>query len=316
MRSPLEFNLLIEEEQFYEEAKLQGKSLNTQKNYKTDLECFNQFLLSVDNQLDLSKYQLSHIEEYGPYLNHRYDSDNSRRRRVQTLRQFFDFLVSKKLMADNFVKKIAPAPKFLDIPRPTPHKDLMKVWNYLQNQEGNNELSKLVVLRNQLLFLLIYSGGLKVSDLTKIPRSSIIPSTEGQPRVMVNHKSRDPYTIPLHPKISDLYLNYVQKLEGYLKKIHKDFPELLFYANHFKILSGGLTPRGLEAFFEEVRNHLKIEMLTPKSIRQAGIFTWLHEGYSETSIKEWLGVGTGYTLKPYRDCMAEHIFSSKFLYSL
>ena len=49
----------------------QGKSLNTLKNYKTDLFCFNQFIRELNP--DLAGFGVPLIEEYGAHLEKKYN---------------------------------------------------------------------------------------------------------------------------------------------------------------------------------------------------------------------------------------------------
>jgi hypothetical protein len=77
-----------------------------------------------------------------------------------------------------------------------------------------------------------------------------------------------------------------------------DIDELLFNANPYKILSGGLSPRGTELFFEDLRKELKTDM-TAKSLRQACVFKWLNMNIPHTTMKEWLGVTPSYSLELY-----------------
>ena len=62
---------------FIYKCEKQGKSPNTLKNYKTDLNCFNNFL--KDNNWEPSKKSLSNslIRHYAHFLDKKYSSDNS-----------------------------------------------------------------------------------------------------------------------------------------------------------------------------------------------------------------------------------------------
>ncbi|MBT5092931.1 MAG: site-specific integrase, partial [Halobacteriovoraceae bacterium] len=81
--------------QFFGLLRDKGRSPNTLKNYKTDLDCFNQYLFSKQKNLKMDHISLPLIKQYGEFLQTKYSSDNSRRRRVQALRMFFDYLVEK-----------------------------------------------------------------------------------------------------------------------------------------------------------------------------------------------------------------------------
>lgn len=291
-----------------------GKSPNTIKNYKTDLQCFNNYLMHKQGHLDISGFEISHIKDYGAYLDNKYNSHNSRRRRVQALRLFFDYLVERGAFNSNPVRKLPTSPKFLDIPRPTPFIDVKTLWVHLLEEEKNeSDMAKLLALRNQVIMLLIYGAGLKVSDLQSITTAQVFKGTS--PRVLIHHPKRDSYTIPLPPITSLVFDRYLELLNTFKKKDNLEFNELLFNANPYRILSGGLSARGLEIVFEELRKKLMIT-LTPKSLRQACIFKWLGQDKADNLIKEWLGLAPSYSLKLYKEHMSSHIYHDTFLEEL
>lgn len=298
--------------EFFSKLKSMGRSQNTLKNYKTDLDCFNHYLLKNNQYTDITNFGIPQVQLYGTYLEEKYNSDNSRRRRVQALRIFFDYLVEQNLFESNPVRKLPTSPKFLDIPRPTPFIDVKTLWvSLLEETTSKNEMLSLIARRNQIVMLLIFGAGLKVSDLSQLKTSNIFLDGE-TPRVLINHPKRDPYTIPLPPIFKLVLEEYLLKLSDMKIKSAVNFDELLFNANPYRILSGSLSPRGLEVIFEEYRKKLQIT-LTPKSLRQACIFKWLTQAHPDTLIKEWMGVAPTYSLKLYKEHMMSHIYNENFL---
>lgn len=297
--------------EFFESLRVNGKSANTLKNYKTDLECFNKYLMETQGHLNLIDFNFVKVSEYGTFLDQKYSSDNSRRRRVQALRIFFDFMVGKGLYSENPVRKLPTSPKFLDIPRPTPLEDIKTLWAHLVDpSKGKTKLQSLIAKRNQVIVLLVYGGGLKVSDLAKLKMEHIYEGED--PRVLVTPNKRDPYTVPLPEVFNGVFSSYKALLEEVKSESNINFDEVLFNANPYRILSGGLSPRGLEIIFEELRNKLKIT-LTPKSLRQACIFKWLHQDKKHSLIKEWMGVTPSYSLKLYKSHLENNYFVDGFL---
>ncbi|OUR97867.1 hypothetical protein A9Q84_06630 [Halobacteriovorax marinus] len=311
-RSHAEIQLAQLQNDFFINLKSKGRSLNTLKNYKTDLDCFNNYLRVNDQKMDITNFSIPQVQMYGNYLETKYTSDNSRRRRVQALRIFFDYLVELNLYESNPVRKIPTSPKFLDIPRPTPFIDVKTLWvSLLDEAQSKNEMSALLAKRNQVVMLLIFGAGLKVSDLSKLKTSSIFVDGE-KTRVLIHHDKRDPYTIMLPKIFLTVYNDYILKLNDAKIKSSVNFEELLFNANPYRILSGGLSPRGIEIVFEEYRKKLQIK-LTPKSLRQACIFKWLTFKHPETLIKEWMGVAPTYSLKLYKAHMEQYIYNESFM---
>ncbi len=297
----MELKLLEEQGQFLKNLETQGKSFNTVKNYKADLNCFNEFLTSKQKNLKLKSFTTTQVNEYSQFLEEKYGSPNSIRRRVQALRLFFDFLISKGQFPENPLKKMPVAPKVLDLPRPTPFTQITKYYQFLQQElkEAETDLAKCVASRNVILFHLIYGTGLKVSDLAKIPFSAVLKEKDGF-RILVQHPKRDPYSIPLPKLFTRDFKLYKELYLAQMKNEDVEFDELLFNSNPYRMISGGLSPRGTELLFEEWRRKLKIE-ITAKSLRQSCIFKWLNQKVNETTIKEWLGVAPNYTLELYTD---------------
>ena len=307
----MEFNLLTEQQEFLNKLGKQGKSFNTIKNYKADLQCFNNFLVTKQQNLKMKNFNVGQVHEYSHFLEEKYSSSNSIRRRVQALRLFFDFLMTKDLFQENPIKKMEVSPKVLDLPDPTFFPDIRSTYLFLKKRVAESEgISQLVHKRNVIIFHLIYGGGLKVSDLAKLEFSSIIKDQKHY-RVMVEHPKRDPYSIPLPPVFNQDFLDYKKHYEEYLERESLEISELLFNANPYRILSGGLSPRGIELFFEELRKHLKTD-ITAKSLRQSCIFKWLNHHINHTTIKEWLGVTPSYSLELYLDELKKD--SSRFVF--
>lgn len=255
---------------FFKKIMAKGRSNNTIKNYRTDLACFNQYVTEHKKQTDIEKYSIPEIQEYGKYLEAKYKSDNSRRRRVQALRIFFDHLVEEGIFNANPVRKIPSSPKFLDIPRPASFSHIKSLWHTLLNdqRDAKSDLEKLKAKRNGIIFATVYLGGLKVSELSKIKVSSF--SFRDDIKAIITHEKRDPYTVTFPPIFGRLFYEYVELLEKVKKVQDVNFEHLLFNANAHKILSGGLSARGMELLFEEWRSRLMIQ-ITPKTLRQACI---------------------------------------------
>lgn len=309
----MELKLIEEQGLFLKNLETQGKSFNTVKNYKADLNCFNEFLASKQKSLKFKSFTTTQVNEYSQYLEEKYGSPNSIRRRVQALRLFFDFLILKGSFPENPLKKMPVAPKVLDLPRPTPFIQITKFYQALQKdlKEAQTDLARCVASRNIILFHLIYGSGLKVSDLAKIPFTAVLKEKDGF-RILVQHPKRDPYSIPLPKLFNRDFKIYKELYLAQMKSEEIEFDELLFNSNPYRMISGGLSPRGTELLFEEWRRKLKLE-ITAKSLRQSCIFKWLNQKINETTIKEWLGVAPNYTLELYTDLLAkrpmDYVFS-------
>jgi site-specific recombinase XerD len=291
---------------FLEKLQNEGKSFNTIKNYKTDLNCFNDFILKSKNSYFLEEFTFDQVKEYTTYIEEKYPSVNSRRRRIQALRLFFDYLITQGKFSDNPIRKINVSPKFVDIPRPPKMAEIFQFLTFLNEKiKGAKDLERLILTRNKLIFYLVYSAGLKVSEIEGLKRADILFSNEDETyRILVKHTKRDPLTIPLPSSFKDIYIDYSEQLEASKLTSNIEFDFLFFNANPFKILSGNLSARGAEIIFKEISDSLQIK-ITPKSLRQACVFRWIREGIKPQTIKDWMGVLPSYSLKRYTDLFEE-----------
>ncbi|MBY0515966.1 MAG: site-specific integrase [Bacteriovoracaceae bacterium] len=290
-------DLVKTQQQFIKNLEMSGKSFNTIKNYRADLQVFNRFLASHKRSMTLKTFTVTQVQEYAGFLEKTYGSPNSIRRRVQALRLFFDFLVREHKFPDNPIKLVPVAAKLLEKPTPPSFKDLIRLKDSLRNRINKLEgLERLMNLRNLLVVAMIYETGIKVSDLARLEMSDILPDKHGL-RLLVRPLKREPYSIPLSSNFKTLWNEYMSEF-----KIHWPGPGeiryVLFNANPHRILSGSLSPRGTELFFEEVRKILKIEV-TARTVRQACVFKWMAAQIGESQIKEWLGVAPDYDLSLY-----------------
>jgi site-specific recombinase XerD len=302
------------QQEFLKELESKGKSFNTVKNYKADLNCFNKFM---DEKAKSSEFAMNlnsvQVQEYATYIEKKYDSANSKRRRIQALRLFYDYLISKALVSENPIKKIVTAPKIVDIPRPVLMGDINRLYNLVHSKylEANG-LMKLIYLRNQLINILIYGAGLKVSDIARLKEDHILLGADGMYRVIITPNKRDPFTTPLPKVFNTLYQKYISTLAIQKEKQGIEFNNLLFNANPYQILAGGISPRGCEIIYKDLAKELNIE-LTARSLRQSCIFKWIIQGVNKTRIKEWMGVQPQYSLRPFTNLIADDPEKYKFV---
>lgn len=297
-------DLLSEQKIFLGNLEKAGKSFNTIKNYRTDLNIFNQFLERKNKDLQLTHLSQEQMQEYSRFLASKYSSPNSIRRRVQALRIFFDFLISEQKLDENPIKNIIVSPKVVDLPKPCGFHHIKRLCENIEDLvKPETAHENLLVLRNKILIQLIYQGILKVSDVERL-KMFHIKETKGIVRILIAPDKREPYTVPMPKSFTFLHHEYLKLLEQQKNLHHIDFDDYLFNANPFRILKGSLSARGIEIIFKDFSKMLKAD-ITAKNLRQAGIFRLLIEGVPHARIKEWMGVQPQYSLKPYTDLLEQ-----------
>lgn len=303
-------NFTEEQNNFMKYLEKKGKSFNTIKNYRTDLNIFAKFLTSKGHNLQINEISFDQIEEYQSFLEKKYTAVNSIRRRVQALRLFFDYLIEHNKFDQNPIKKMASAPKNVKPPSPVLFPDVLKLHKFLSEKlDMASGFEKVLAQRNLLMFHLIYDGNLKVSDLEKLREGHIL--TKSSPRVMIVPEKREPYTIPLTEHFNKIFFDYQASLEEQKNLDQIDFDHLLFNGNPYKILRGGLSARGIEILFKDWSEKLELN-LTARGLRQSCIFKWLSQSTKSSTIKEWMGVQPQYSLSPYQKLIKDDPASYTF----
>ncbi|MCB9091013.1 MAG: tyrosine-type recombinase/integrase [Halobacteriovoraceae bacterium] len=298
-------NILPLQKRFLKSFEEKGKSANSLKCYRLDFECFNEFITNFPNK-EINDFNNRTVQEFHHYLEKKYGSINSIRRKLQTLRLFFDFLVEKKEYAENPIKKIASAPKSLLPPLPVKFPEVYRVFDYLKKQidEEKNPLAKLTALRNCVLYATIYEAGLNVAPISKLREEDVIVD-EDEIRIIIASSKRDPYTVPMTGALANIFTQYLQTLAEVKNDQELEFPEFFFFANNYKIIRGGLSPRGIEDIFQKISKNTDIKV-TPKTLRQSCIVRWLVQKKPDSSIKEWMGVAPSYSLNNYKTYIKEN----------
>lgn len=291
---------------------LGGKRPNTLRSYGADLDRFAAFLAAGGRTLDRDALSAEGLADYARFLGEGGWSDNSTRRLLSTLRAFLDHLVGLGVVPENPLRGLRPPPKFLPGPRPPPPADVRGLWRGLcGDAEGADGLARLTALRNRTIFLLVYGAGLRTSDLAGLREDRLLLAG-GEPRVLLAPPGRDPHSVPLPGAFRGAHGEYRALLRPMKRRAALAFDHVLFNANPFRILSGGMSPRGVEMVFQGLGARHGTPM-TPRSLRQACVFKWLAAGHPDGLVREWLGVAPSHSLAPYREALRLHRHDEGFL---
>ena len=133
---------------------------------------------------------------------------------------------------------------------------------------------------------------------------------EEGPRVLLTPPKRDPYSIGLPAFTNEILKKYIISLNREKVESNMQFKQLLFNANPYRILSGGLSPRGIEIIFEDLRNRLSGDA-TPKRLRESAICRWINYPIEKNTIKEWMGVAPSYSLNRFTEISDDFIYSDE-----
>ncbi len=135
-------------------------SIHTQNAYDSDLNIFYAFL----NTLKIKEIQLINYSVIRKYLSYLYEmqySNTTINRNISTLRSFFKYLLMNKIIENNPMTLISSAKEMKKLPT---YLHINEIEDLLSIPNTNTPLGH----RNKLIIELLYSTGIRVSELTNI----------------------------------------------------------------------------------------------------------------------------------------------------
>ena len=261
-----------------------GYSNSTILNYQRDL---TQFLEFSKNKLDVDYH---FIRTYLQFLHNKKYTNKSIARHVSSLKSFYKYLTKNEVVKDN---------PCLLISNPKIEKKLPNYINYndlevLFSVPNKNDV---LGLRNLLILELLYSTGIRVSELVNIKLKDI---DFGNNRIFILGKGNKERYV-LYGKIcSDLLKEYLEKSRS---KLNKNNEYLLL--NKF---GNKITDRAIRMIIDDIvkKSSLKLN-ISPHTLRHTFATHLLNEGADLKIVQELLGHENIATTGIYTHVSNEHL---------
>lgn len=246
-----------------------AKSPNTITNYRRYLAHFSDYL----SDIFLTDLSLQKLIQYRAFLLHQSQlSPTTQNYHLIAVRQFIKYLHSSGLSqltaADLKLLPVSPRHAIVT-PTPVP-----------QNITSSDNL------RDQLIFNLIVTTGLKVSEIVQLDRSDILPNM----RQITAGSTNKRRTLLLDPATAVL-------LEKYLTTRRDTLPALFIRQKNRSSSSNRLTPRTIQRV---IRQSSPDSSLTPSKLRHQYANELFSEGVSTTQAGNLLGHTNKSTTIRYR----------------
>ena len=276
--------LLIDFEKFLKYER--NYSDHTIRAYLTDLEEFYSFLESREMKMenlrsrDLNLYLLSLYNK---------NSKSTVSRKLTTLRSFFTFLVKREIIKSNPAKLI---------PLPKKEKKLpvfLSVDEAFQLVQAGNE-EKVLVKRDKAILELLYSSGLRVSELSNI---KILDIDRSQKIIKVSGKGNKERIVPYGSKADEALTRYLRS------RSELDPKEDYLFLNNRGIR---LSSRSIERTVKKYALLSGIsKKISPHSLRHTFATHLLGSGADLRSIQELLGHSSLSTTQKYTHASVEEL---------
>jgi len=274
-----------------------GYSENTALNYLSDINDLVDFINEnkvVPDLLHLTKKK--HAEYFVSYLMKKKLTSKSVSRKISSIRTFYSYLLENNLVRNN---------PFIDVTTPKIEKRLP---NILDNEEINMMLNvidtnKPLGERNYLIIDLLYSCGLRVSELCDLKINDI--DFYGKSIIVKSGKgSKDRYLV-LHDGLIEELRNYISGARNRLLSGSKEEDNRHLLINY---KGTTLTPRGVRKILNSIMDKTgETYKVTPHMLRHSCATVLLNGGMDLRSVQEILGHSMLSTTQIYTDVAIDDI---------
>ena len=254
---------------FYEYLTSKNYSINTISSYKKDLNqfcdyCKNKSVKGIDYQF---------IRSYLFFLYDKKYTSKSISRHISSLKSFFKYLTQNEIIKTNPMTLISNPKVEKKLPNYLNYKDLETI---LSIPDRNDVLG----LRNALILELLYSCGVRVSELVNIKLSDIDFNNN---RIIILGKGNKERIVLYGKVCSDLLSDYISNSRNLLIKENNDYLLLNKFGNK-------ITDRAIRMIIDDVikKSSLKLKV-SPHTFRHTFATHLLNEGADLKIVQDLLG---------------------------
>ncbi|MCB1118504.1 MAG: tyrosine recombinase XerC [Chlamydiia bacterium] len=249
---------------------IKGASEHTLRNYNSDLSQFHKFL---PQNTPLSEINRGHIRQFLAVLNQQKKGRKTILRRLSSLRSFFKYALTEKWIKTNPCEDIESPRNPRKIPQTLSYNQVLTLLSQPDTQD-------ILGFRDRTLMELIYSSGLRVSEVSGLNRQDF----DSQNLLLrIRGKGKKERVIPITQNAANWINNYLHLPE----RPHLENDPDAIFINH---RGTRLTTRSIDRLFS---NYLKMSglagQITPHTIRHTIATHWLENGMDLKSIQTLLG---------------------------
>lgn len=203
-------------------------------------------------------------------------SATSVRRKTQSLRNFYRYLLRRRMIELNPAADVILAKADKPLPAFVREEDIEKV---VSNDGGDESL---VQLRDRLMVTLLYTTGIRRAEILSLMRTDV---DFNDLRIKVTGKRNKQRIIPLHPSIADQLKLYSTRRDAEEPVDAAQLKSATFFTHKGK----PITKNRLTEIVHTALAGLPVDKKSPHVLRHTFATTMLNHGADLTSVKELLG---------------------------
>ena len=272
-------------------------SKNTIQSYRSDLKKFEVFLLKT-NVKELNYINTETVREF-LYEQSKKVTGKTQGRIISTLRSFYNFLVLEKIAENN----------------PTEDIDYPKIDSKVPFVLSTNEIDKIILqasltkfgTRNQTMIEVMYSCGLRVSEVIEMKISNIFFD---ESLIKVLGKGKKERFVPLSGIAKKLLYNYIE-FERKESKFDKQSVDIVFLNNR----GGKLSRIMLYNIINDAALAAEItSKISPHTLRHSFATHLIENGADIISIQKMMGHENIVTTEKYLNVNKKHLVETVIKY--
>lgn len=244
-------------------------SKNTINSYNIDLE---KFTLYFKNK-KIENISSNDLKEYIKYLNNQNLNEKSISRNISCLKSFYKYLIIEKIVKNNITDALYMPKLQKSLPNILSPDEVDKLLNI--------ELTDAFSYRNKAMIELMYSSGLRVSELVDLKLQDIDLS---QDIVRIFGKGSKERIIPIGDYAKEYLEIYINEYRNSMFK--NGINEYVFLNNH----GNKMTRQGFFKIIKKISNEVGIKKeISPHTLRHSFASHMLKYGADLRTIQELLG---------------------------
>ena len=274
-------------------------SKNTISGYLSDLKKLIDYLVKAKLNIKPSEITTDIIRGF-IYSESKKIKSSTQGRLISSLNLFFDYLILEEIINENPVEKIDYPKIGSKIPTTltTAEIDLL-IYNARLNKNNG--------LRNETIIEVLYSCGLRVSELIEIKVSDLYIDEQ---LLKVLGKGNKERFVPISKIAKKLILNYIESARNH-NKIKRGYEDTLFINNRGKKLSRVMIYTILNNLAKQVGLKKKI---SPHVLRHSFATHLIENGADIISIQKMMGHENIVTTEKYLHVKKKHLIDSVIKY--
>ena len=271
-------------------------SKNTIKSYKYDLQMFFKYLI-LKKILSPITITTKNVENFIKHLSLKNQQNNisisSINRYISTLRIFYKYLLENNKIKENPLEEIQNIKNSKIIPKTLLFEEVECIINSINK-------NKKFALRDKAILIILYSAGLRVSELINLNINNYMPK-EGF--IRVDGKGNKERFIPIGKKVKESINNYLELLRPHMSKKNKGSG--ILFLNKF----GEKLSR--MAIWNIIKDNVKLagisKKISPHIFRHTFATHLLEGGADLRAVQEMLGHSNIQTTQIYAHADKEYL---------